>query len=88
MTSSDNASKQTPEELQETAASTINRRMLLKAGWLIPVIAVTPLINTASAISTVDCDSLLAKRAVHRQNGDRAAYDDLTAKLNANGCPC
>ncbi len=88
MTSSENTSNENAEKLQATANTTINRRTLLKAGWLIPVIAVTPLINTASAVSTVDCDSLLAKRAVHRKNGDRAAYDDLTAKLNANGCPC
>ena len=66
----------------------INRRVLLKAGWILPVIAVTPLVNTASAMSSVDCDSLMAKRDMHRKNGDRAAYDNIQAKLISSGCPC
>ena len=73
---------------EKISRSPMSRRALLRAGWVIPAIAVTPLMNTASAMSTVDCDNLLAKRDVHRKNGDRAAYDDLTAKLEASGCPC
>ena len=78
---------QSPLE-QSVSRGPVSRRALLRAGWVIPVIAVTPLMNTASAMSTVNCDNLLAKRAVHRKNGDRVAYDDLTAKLEAAGCPC
>lgn len=73
---------------QDVTRNAISRRALLRAGWVIPAIAVTPLMNTASAMSTVSCDNLLAKRDVHRKNGDRQAYDDLTEKLLASGCPC
>lgn len=69
-------------------SKSFNRRALLKAGWIIPAIVVTPLMNTASAQSTVDCDNLLQKRDFHRKNGDRAAYNNIQAKLDANGCPC
>lgn len=67
---------------------TVTRRALLRAGWVIPVIAATPLLNTASAMSTVNCDALLERRNMHRKNGDRDSYNDIQAKLDANGCPC
>ncbi|MEM8484679.1 MAG: hypothetical protein AAF564_03980 [Bacteroidota bacterium] len=67
---------------------TVSRRALLRAGWVIPVIAATPLLNTASAMSTVNCDALLERRNMHRKNGDRDSYNDIQAKLDANGCPC
>ena len=86
MNDSLNTTEGTVEE--NAIRGSVSRRSLLRAGWVIPVIAVTPLMNTASAMSTVNCDNLLAKRAVHRKNGDRKAYDDLTAKLEASGCPC
>ncbi|MFK7846443.1 MAG: hypothetical protein AB8G77_14185, partial [Rhodothermales bacterium] len=54
-----------------TSKNTVSRRALLRAGWVLPVIAVTPLLNTASAMSAVNCDGLLAKRDLHRKNGDR-----------------
>ena len=76
------------EDQQSVLGKSVNRRALLKAGWILPVIAITPLMNTASAMSTVDCDALLLKRDMHRQNHDRAAYNDIQAKLDANGCPC
>ncbi len=74
---------------EETSLNnSVSRRALLRAGWVLPVIAVTPLLNTASAMSTVNCDGLLAKRDMHRKNGDRKAYDAIQQKLDANGCPC
>ncbi len=76
------------EDQSLLSGKSYNRRVLLKAGWILPVIAVTPLINTASAMSSVDCDSLLAKRDMHRKNGDKSAYNNIQAKLDANGCPC
>ena len=76
------------ENLEAMAGKTMHRRTLLKAGWILPVIAVTPLVNTASAMSTVDCDALLQKREMHRRNHDRAAFDDIQGKLDAAGCPC
>ena len=75
-------------EEQSVSGKSVNRRVLLKAGWILPVIAITPLMNTASAMSTVDCDALLLKRDMHRQNRDKAAFNDIQAKLDANGCPC
>ena len=80
--------RESSEEQPSLLGKSVNRRALLKAGWILPVIAITPLMNTASAMSTVDCDALLLKRDMHRQNHDRAAYNDIQAKLDANGCPC
>jgi len=76
------------EEQQSVFGKSVNRRSLLKAGWILPVIAITPLMNTASAMSTVDCDALLQKRDLHRANHDKAAFNDIQAKLDAAGCPC
>lgn len=75
-------------DAEPATEKTVTRRALLRAGWVIPVIAATPLLNTASAMSTVNCDALLERRNMHRKNGDRDSYNDIQAKLDANGCPC
>ena len=73
----------------EPAANTsksVSRRALIKAGWILPVIAVSPLINTASAMSSVNCNDLLNQLETHKQNGDRDAYNAVRTQLRENGC--
>lgn len=74
------------QSVKSSQPKPVSRRALLKAGWVVPAIAVTPLMNTATAASTVNCDTLLEKRELHRANGDKDAYDDIMRKLHENGC--
>ena len=73
-------------ESQDFTNKSVSRRALVKAGWILPVIAVTPLMNTASAMSAVDCDDLLLQLDAARKNHDRAAYDTIRQKIKDNGC--
>ena len=84
-----NSMENKTSKAEPVASKAMNRRALLKkAGWVLPVIAAAPLMNTAAAASTVNCAALLERRNMHRKNHDKAAYDDIQAKLDANGCPC
>lgn len=81
----ENSSRES-EVPQPATPKSVNRRTLLKAGWILPAIAVTPLMNTASAMSTVDCNALLAELELHKQNRDRDAFNAVRTKLHENGC--
>ena len=76
------------EESPETNESGVSkgRRALLRAGWAIPVIAATPLMNTASAVSSVNCANLQAKLIKHINNGDIEAANDIVGKMITSGC--
>ena len=71
---------------QEQSPKPVSRRVLLKAGWALPVIAATPLLNTASAMSTVNCAGLQAKLSKHVNSGDYDAANDILVKIIDNGC--
>ncbi len=71
---------------QEQSTKSVSRRALLKAGWALPVIAATPLLNTASAMSTVNCANLQSKLSKHVNNGDYDAANDILVKIIDNGC--
>ncbi len=71
---------------QETNSKSVSRRALLKAGWALPVIAATPLLNTASAMSSTNCAGLQAKLAKHVNNGNYDAANDILVKIIENGC--
>ena len=71
---------------QKQSAKLVSRRTLLRAGWAIPVIAATPLLNTASAMSAVNCTNLQAKLTKHVNNGDFDAASDILGKIIDNGC--
>ena len=62
------------------------RRALLRAGWAIPVIAATPLMNTASAVSSVDCAALQTRLLQHISDGDADAANDIINKMIQGGC--
>ena len=64
----------------------VSRRALLKAGWVVPVIAATPLMNTASAVSSVNCANLQAKLVKHINSGDYDAANDMVNKIIDSGC--
>ena len=64
----------------------VSRRALLKAGWVVPAIAATPLMNTASAMSSVNCANLQAKLVKHINNGDYDAANDMVNKIIDSGC--
>lgn len=70
----------------EQNSKSVSRRALLKAGWILPVIAATPLVNTASAMSAVNCANLQDKLAKHVQSGDFDAASDILGKIIDNGC--
>lgn len=63
-----------------------NRRLLLKAGWTIPVIAATPLLNTASAVSTADCSGIFAQMENAKKQGDKSLYQSLKIVAKDAGC--
>ena len=69
-----------------TEKKSVSRRALLKAGWVVPAIAITPLMNTASAMSTVNCTNLQSKLIKHINNGDTKAANDLLGKIIDSGC--
>ncbi|MFK7845550.1 MAG: hypothetical protein AB8G77_09620 [Rhodothermales bacterium] len=72
---------------QEQSAKSVSRRSILKkAGWALPVIAATPLLNTASAMSAVNCAGLQDKLSKHVNNGDYEAANDILVKIIDNGC--
>lgn len=73
------------ENVNENTKS-VSRRALLKAGWIVPAIAVTPLMNTASAQSTVNCANLQSKLVKHINNGNYDAANDLVGKMIESGC--
>ena len=62
------------------------RRSLLKAGWAIPVIAATPLLNTAAALSSSNCGDLYAQMDEAKKNGDKALYQALKGVARDAGC--
>ena len=74
------------ENVNTNETKSVSRRALLKAGWVVPAIAITPLMNTASAMSTVDCVNLQAKLTKHINNGDYKAANDLLGKIIDSGC--
>ena len=76
--------KHSPVESAEKVSK--GRRMLLKAGWTIPVIAATPLINTAVALSSNDCGDMYARLDEARQNGDKSLYQSLKSAAKDAGC--
>jgi hypothetical protein len=67
-------------------STSLGRRALLRAGWAIPVIAATPLMNTASAMSAVNCANLQTKLYKHINSGDYDAASDIVAKMIEGGC--
>ena len=74
------------ENVNSNETKSVSRRALLKAGWIVPAIAVTPLMNTASAISTVNCANMQSKLYKHINNGDYEAANDLLGKIIDSGC--
>ena len=78
--------KTSTEQPQDFTNKSVSRRALVKAGWVLPVIAVTPLMNTASAMSAVDCNDLLQQLDDARRDKDRAKYDAVRRKIKENGC--
>lgn len=71
---------------KEDQKVSLGRRALLKAGWTVPVIAATPLLNTASAMSSVNCANLQAKLIKHINDGDLDSANDILGKIISNGC--
>ncbi len=67
-------------------STSLGRRALLRAGWAIPVIAATPLMNTASAMSSVNCANLQSKLYKHINSGDYDAASDIVNKMINSGC--
>ena len=63
-----------------------NRRLLLKAGWTIPVIAATPLLNTAAALSQANCAGLYAQLDEAKRAGDKPTYQNLKGIAKDAGC--
>ena len=74
------------ENISKEEAKTVARRALLRAGWTLPVIAATPLLNTASAMSAVDCANLQAKLSKHVASGDYESANNILIKIIDNGC--
>lgn len=74
------------ENTSQNERKTVSRRALLRAGWALPVIAATPLLNTASAMSAVNCANLQAKLSKHVANGDYDSANDILVKIIDNGC--
>ena len=74
------------ENTSQNERKTVSRRALLRAGWALPVIAATPLLNTASAMSAVNCANLQAKLSKHVSNGDYDSANDILVKIIDNGC--
>ena len=70
----------------EKNTKTVSRRALIKAGWILPVIAATPLVNTASAMSSVNCANLQDKLAKHVASGDYDSASNILGKIIDNGC--
>lgn len=74
------------ENTSQEERKTVSRRALLRAGWALPVIAATPLLNTASAMSAVNCANLQQKLSKHVSNGDYKSANDILVKIIDNGC--
>jgi len=74
------------ENVNTNEKKSVSRRALLKAGWVVPAIAITPLMNTASAMSTVNCTNMQSKLTKHINNGDYKAANDLLGKIIDSGC--
>ena len=62
------------------------RQLLKKAGWAIPVIAATPLLNTATAVSATNCDDLWLRLREAQANQDEKLAQELMIKLREGNC--
>ena len=62
------------------------RQLLKKAGWAIPVIAATPLLNTATAVSATNCDDLWLRLREAQANQDEKLAHELMIKLREGNC--
>ena len=81
------------EKLDQDRSPVVNResvskgrRRLLKAGWAVPVIAATPLLNTAVALSANDCPDLYGQMDAARAAGDKTLYQSIKRRAQEAGC--
>lgn len=75
------------EKLIERAEKkAFSRRSMLRAGWALPVIAATPLMNTASAMSAFNCDRMFDKMIDSINAGDVEKAQKTLQQLLDNGC--
>ena len=74
------------KNVEQSEKAVSRRAVLKKAGWALPVIAAAPLLNTASAMSSVNCGNLQTKLSKHINNGDYDAANDILHKIIDNGC--
>jgi hypothetical protein len=72
--------------LRTAEQKAITRRSLLRAGWALPVIAATPLMNTASAMSAFNCDRMFDKMIDSINAGDVEKAQKTLQALLDNGC--
>ena len=70
----------------ESGGISMGRRTLLKAGWTVPVIAATPLLNTASAMSSVNCAALQDRLFKHISDGNAEAANKIISRMIEGGC--
>ena len=68
---------------QRDSISQGRRQLLKKAGWAIPIIAATPLLNTATAVSTTNCDEL--ERRLNETDDDNE-FEAILRQLRENNC--